>query len=284
MKNNIVLYHAGCPDGFGAAWACWKKFGDNAEYMPVSHGSPPPNVEGKNVIIVDFSYPETILLEMKESADSIVLIDHHKSAIESLSHLDFCHFDENFSGAYLAWKYFFPDEKVPLMIEYISDRDLWKWEMPHAKAILIVLDSIDKDFNKWSRFSSLCDELESSTWNSIMFEGYSILSYKDKLIERILSARSEMKIGGFLIPAVNTPIMQSEVASKMVEKDSFAAAYYYDGSKYKFSLRSSDDGVDVSLIAKAYGGGGHRNASGFRVSSLEELEVYSNEEGLKRLP
>ena len=51
MKNNIVLYHAGCPDGFGAAWACWKKFGDNAEYMPVSHGSPPPNVEGKNVYI-----------------------------------------------------------------------------------------------------------------------------------------------------------------------------------------------------------------------------------------
>jgi len=33
-----------------------------------------------------------------------------------------------------------------------------------------------------------------------------------------------------------------------------------------FSLRSNDEGVDVSEVAKQYGGGGHRNASGFKVS------------------
>jgi nanoRNase/pAp phosphatase (c-di-AMP/oligoRNAs hydrolase) len=33
-----------------------------------------------------------------------------------------------------------------------------------------------------------------------------------------------------------------------------------------FSLRSSDDGEDVAEVAKQYGGGGHRNASGFTVS------------------
>ena len=113
MKNISVLYHAGCPDGFGAAWACWNKFGDNAEYIPVKHGASPPNVEGRNVIIVDFSYPEPILLEMERVAESLVLIDHHKSAIKELSHLSFCHFDENFSGAYLAWKYFFGESSIP---------------------------------------------------------------------------------------------------------------------------------------------------------------------------
>jgi hypothetical protein len=26
MKKTIILYHLDCPDGFGAAWAAWKKF------------------------------------------------------------------------------------------------------------------------------------------------------------------------------------------------------------------------------------------------------------------
>jgi oligoribonuclease NrnB/cAMP/cGMP phosphodiesterase (DHH superfamily) len=271
LENILVLYHAGCPDGFGAAWACWNKFGDKAKYVPVKHGAPPPNVEGRNVIIVDFSYPETILLEMDRVADSLVLIDHHESAMKDLSHLSFCHFDMNFSGAYLAWKYFFEEESIPLMLRYISDRDLWKWEMPHSRAILIALDSIPKTFKKWSRFSDLCDQIGSSSWNSIMFEGYALLSYKDTLIKRIFSSSFNLEIGGHIVPVVNTPIFQSEVASQLVSNDSFSAAYYFDGDQYRFSLRSSDDGIDVSSVAKIYGGGGHRNASGFRIKNLNDL-------------
>ena len=38
-------------------------------------------------------------------------------------------------------------------------------------------------------------------------------------------------------------------------------------------LRSTDDGLDVSEIAKQYGGGGHRNAAGFRMDSGWEGEA-----------
>ena len=38
-----------------------------------------------------------------------------------------------------------------------------------------------------------------------------------------------------------------------------------------FSLRSTDDGLDVSEIATAYGGGGHRAAAGFSVPREHEL-------------
>ncbi len=273
MNNVLVLYHAGCADGFGSAWACWKKFGDNADYIAVKHGVSPPSVEGKNVIIVDFSYSEPILLKMKRDAASLILIDHHKTAMRELSHLSFCNFDINFSGAYLTWKHFFGEENMPLMIKYISDRDLWKWEMPHSKAILIALDSIPKTFAKWDSFSSLCDKIDSSTWKSIMFEGYALLSYKKTLIDRVASSGFKLKIGGYIVPVVNTPLFQSEIASELVVKDSFSAAYYFDGDQYKFSLRSSDEGIDVSEIAEIYGGGGHRNASGFRVRKLDDLEV-----------
>lgn len=277
MNDTLVLYHAGCPDGFGAAWACWNKLGDNADYIPVKHGAPPPSVKGKNVIIVDFSYPETILIEMQQDAESLVLIDHHKSAMKDLNHLDFCHFDMNYSGAYLAWKYFFDEQSMPLMIKYISDRDLWKWEMDHSKAILIALDSIPKTFEKWSRFSALCDEIGSSTWNQIKFEGYALLSYKKTLTDRLVASSFPLNIGGYVVPSVNTSIFQSDVASELVKPNSFSAAYYFDGEQYRFSLRSSDDGIDVSDIAKIYGGGGHRNASGFRVRSLIDLEDFKVE-------
>ena len=41
--------------------------------------------------------------------------------------------------------------------------------------------------------------------------------------------------------------------------------------EFIFSLRSGESGVDVSSVAKKFGGGGHKNAAGFSVSSLEEL-------------
>src|SRR3990167_9491025 len=42
MKNIVVIYHGKCPDGFSAAWIAWKKFGDDAEYIPGRHGEIPP--------------------------------------------------------------------------------------------------------------------------------------------------------------------------------------------------------------------------------------------------
>jgi phosphoesterase RecJ-like protein len=48
-----------------------------------------------------------------------------------------------------------------------------------------------------------------------------------------------------------------------------------DGGLRKVSLRSGDERVDVSAIARAQGGGGHRQAAGFTTSlSPEELVAF----------
>jgi nanoRNase/pAp phosphatase (c-di-AMP/oligoRNAs hydrolase) len=48
-------------------------------------------------------------------------------------------------------------------------------------------------------------------------------------------------------------------------------AWSWDGKRCNFycSLRSRDDGPDVSEIAKRFGGGGHEHAAGFRCSRLD---------------
>lgn len=124
-----VLYHANCYDGFGAAFAAWKKFGDQAEYIPVSYGQDAPFIlESEGIFIIDFSYPINTLNNLSQIAP-VVVLDHHKTAEEALSpHVGKDNpkiiFDMNKSGALLAWEYFHPETPVPLLIKHISDRDL----------------------------------------------------------------------------------------------------------------------------------------------------------------
>ena len=91
-------------------------------------------------------------------------------------------------------------------------------------------------------------------------------------MKNLLKNSHELNIAGYLVPAINSCFFQSEMGSHLSADNSFAAVYYFDGKEYRFSLRSSNDGVDVSKVAGLFGGGGHRNASGFSVSSLDELE------------
>ncbi len=42
------------------------------------------------------------------------------------------------------------------------------------------------------------------------------------------------------------------------------------------SLRSASDAVDVSVICKAMGGGGHKRAGGFTCERLEDVLVFAD--------
>jgi nanoRNase/pAp phosphatase (c-di-AMP/oligoRNAs hydrolase) len=61
----------------------------------------------------------------------------------------------------------------------------------------------------------------------------------------------------------------SDAAHELAKGRPFAGCYWDTPDGRVFGLRSTDEGVDVSAVAKQYGGGGHRNASGFRVSFAE---------------
>ena len=69
------------------------------------------------------------------------------------------------------------------------------------------------------------------------------------------------------MPVANLPYtLTSDAGHLLANGEPFAACYWDTPTGRVFSLRSTDDGLDVSEIAKKYGGGGHRNASGFRVA------------------
>jgi uncharacterized protein len=276
MTDTIVIYHGGCADGFGAAWAAWSRLGDSAQYVPGNYGEDPPDVTGKDVYLLDFSYKRPVLEAIIAVATSVTVLDHHKTAqadLEPLLESGRLHgqFDITRSGAAMAYKYFFPHDlffgrKTPSLIRHIQDRDLWKFELNGTREIHASLMSRPFDFQTWNEFAW---DLENSARRPLLIaEGAAILRSHDKLLGDLLAASTRtMKIGGVIVLVANLPWnMASDGGNRLAEGERFAATYYDGQDGRHFSLRSrGDSGDDVAEVAKLYGGGGHRNAAGFRV-------------------
>jgi hypothetical protein len=286
-KPDIVLYHGGCNDGFGAAWACWKKWGgghdpaDSPVYVPMRYGDKLPGLCGANVLFVDFSLKRDAMIEAAAEAKSIVVLDHHKTAwtelgeftsLERGEHADNMRFDSgvlvNFdmekSGARLAWEFCFPDEPIPYGLELIEDRDLWTFKYEETKAFTQVLSSYEQDFKVWSDALNFVDDTIGI--------GNALLRDHEKEVRECLANAHQVNIAGHKVLAVNVPyFLGSDCANELLKRDPgrpFSAYYFKRGDgNVQWGLRSRKD-FDCSEIAKRFGGGGHAQASGFTVPGV----------------
>lgn len=308
-QKPLVIYHGNCADGFTAAWAIWKRFGDEAEYFPGVYQQPPPDTKGRDVILVDFSYKREVLREMSVMARSILVLDHHKSAAEDLYHgadmtngwccvdrqdrpevkgavtweriqgnvaqdqsenvgqaVIYALFDMNRSGAGLAWDFFHPDTPRPALVNYVEDRDLWRFALPGTREIQAAVFSYPYEFGIW-------EMLARSDMNALRDAGAAIerKHHKD-IAELVKVCQRRMTIAGRDVPVASLPYtLTSDAGHLMAHGEPFAACYWDTPDKRVFSLRSTDEGEDVSAVAQAFGGGGHARAAGFAVPRDHEL-------------
>lgn len=301
-QKTMCIYHGNCADGFGAAWVVRKALGDQVEFVAGVYGHEPPDVTDKDVIIVDFSYKYDVLARISWKARSIIVLDHHKSAAEDLAkfppfhagvrldgrHADgstalgwesahtfmysqnspaiACCFDMNRSGAMLAWDHFFPGKEPPMLLRHIEDRDLWLFQLDGTREIQANLFSYPYDFEVW-------DKLMAADMETLRSDGAAIERKHHKDIAELVAVmKRRLVIGGHDVPAASLPYtLTSDAGHLMAQGEPFAACYWDTPDGRVFSLRSTDEGLDVSEIAKQYGGGGHRNASGFRVPFGHDL-------------
>ncbi len=277
----ICIYHANCADGFGAACVVRKALGIIKKFHAASYQDPPPDVTGQDVVIVDFSYKRATILEMASQAHSILIIDHHKTAQQDLIDLPDnvqVIFDMEHSGAMLAWMHYFQHIEPPALIKHIEDRDLWRFKLYNTREIMASLFSYPHDFALWSRLMGLWD-LEK-----LRQEGEAILRKHDKdVIEVVNATKRIMSIGGHYVPVANVPFtMASDAGHCLLDvreggiHPPFAATYYDTSEHRVFSLRSAEGRMDVSEVAKQFGGGGHKHAAGFKVtlSDASLFDIY----------
>ena len=286
MTKLLCIYHGGCDDGFAAALAVRMKLRDSVEFHPGVYQRPPPDVTDRHVLLVDFSYKRPVLLDMATRARSIVILDHHHTAAQDLfgfavptpfsewkdnglplvAHGIAALFDMTRCGAMIAWE-FFHETPPPAFIRYIQDRDLWRKELPSGDEFSIALRSYPQDFDTWERFVQAGPD-------ALIAEGAGIQRYYRARVEDLKRHAYRATIAGHPVRIANAPYFAaSEVAGEMADDDvAFGACFFQVAAdRWQYSLRSRAGAFDVSEVAKAFGGGGHKGAAGFTVSAPVHL-------------
>ena len=299
FKPSVVIYHENCDDGFGAAWAIWRRW-PGATFVPMQYGSALPGIdaEGRDVLVVDFSLTPDQCKTLTDQGKRIVMLDHHKTAAENLSvfsqikypdpvsitrafvaleqepGLDWLRrnviveFDMTRSGARMAWDFAFTGsaQPVPELILAIEDRDLWRFQRGDTKLISLYLRSVPRNFKTWDRLA-----IEYAQEPTVILDrARAIKAFYDAQVAEICAGTVvERFLGEYDVPVARSCpyAFVSDVCHALLDQHPdapFAVAAVQSYGATTFSLRSRDDRMDVSAIASANGGGGHRNAAGFR--------------------
>lgn len=278
IPEPFVIYHDPCTDGIGAAWCFWREnqLKDGAyELLPGKYQEPPPDVFGRDVFLVDFSYKREVLEVMLTYANSITMIDHHVSAIEDVWDLPakYPNFkliaDIEKSGAILAWEYLNPKKKPPVILEYIQDRDLWKFELPHSREINAVLRSLPITLKSIDDYANLT----KSQLKGLVKEGQALLRKEQHDVEMLMYNLQQIDLDGEEFKMVNCPGFYASAVGEQLSKEYGRGLTYYDTELHRvFSLRSlKGSDFDVARVAQKYGGGGHKHAAGFKLSWSHDL-------------
>jgi oligoribonuclease NrnB/cAMP/cGMP phosphodiesterase (DHH superfamily) len=287
FQSPLVIFHGGCRDGFAASWVANRFFTkpdvaavctQPVEYHAGFFGAAPPDVTGRDVFILDYSYPRPVMQKLINQARRMVVLDHHKTAQAALAGLgSSIHFDMNRSGAGMAWDHFDGGARSWL-VDYVEDHDLWRHSLKDSRQVNALIAALPFDFKEWDA------QHEMGFRDSVVERGYAILMKIEQYCAEVSKNALLVKFEGHCVPLVNAPQADiSELLSGMLGKQfthrdgrsiatpAFSMGWWqrHDG-RFQYSLRSAGN-FDVSELARKHGGGGHVNAAGFETDSPVHL-------------
>jgi len=269
MKKILAIYHKDCIDGATSAGVLLKKFPD-AKLFPLGHSYTPEDMEP----IFDALDAETEIYtldcglgvtELLEKGYSVTTLDHHISEKESLTalakeHEEFTYvFDNEKSGASLAWTYFFPEEAMPELIKYVEDIDLWLGK--YGEESKFVGNYLFMFRNEPSRML----ELVEGDIKKVLSTGRIIAMAMDREIEKQVTIPPvTLKIGEHKVLAYNITIHESACGNILSgEQNQAVALFTIKGEDVKFSFRGKEGQSPSALdLATELGGGGHVCSAG----------------------
>ncbi|XP_010535036.1 PREDICTED: uncharacterized protein LOC104810434 [Tarenaya hassleriana] len=280
-------------------------FFPNSVYSPIKIDQLPLQ-EISHLYLLDFTGPPGFVHQISPKVDNVVILDHHKTAAETLRDVSSMFknvtkvLDMERSGATIAYDYFMQKlieesrescremtdlKRMRRVFEYIEDGDLWRWKLPESKPFYSGISDLNIEYNV-NQNPSLFEQLLSLDLDNVINRGKASLSQKQKLINEALEQSYEIVLNGdgefgrcLAVNADEIAEMRSELGNQLAEKSKnlklrgigavvYRVAELESENKLKISLRSVPD-EDTTTISQKFGGGGHKNASSFTLSSIE---------------
>ncbi|ARF10837.1 DHH family phosphohydrolase [Hokovirus HKV1] len=281
---DLVIYHAKCIDGFACILTIDLYNRENLtdddkqlEYVAVNHNNYIiPDVKNKNVLICDFSYNYDITMSIIKDAKNVLIIDHHDTAQDNLKNIpDECKiFDMTHSAAVLTWKYVFPNRKIPLLFQYIEDRDTGKNSMEFTNEFFVWFSTIPQAFETFSRYlnDSMLIKMINN-YGKIYYKQYSyyINGSAEHAKQTFMKIQVQDDVKYYFVGYHNQTNFKTDVGNEIVVKYpniDFSATYSMsdNSDKTKFALRSDENSTNVAKIAELFGHGGKKKAAGLVIN------------------
>ena len=291
-KNIIVFYHENCLDGFTSCYTAWKKFKNTAEYIPLSHLPESKNIlQEKKIKISDFKNKEIYfidyclkdkqeLLAIEKIAKKLVVLDHHEGMEENIKSLKNHLFGEGGeSGTYLAQKYFFPKNKIPNLVKYVAIGDTYTFKNEkEERKILAYISTIDFDFKSFTKLEKdLEDKNKENEYKKI---GEILNKQAKKVVDNVFKNNAKLiNFDKYKVWAINdgNVFLKNHLGKMAAEKTGiFGMVFSLQKDFLNVSLRGVGK-IDLSLLAKKYGGGGHFNAANFKTTDEKIIMNFIKE-------
>lgn len=283
----LCVYHACCVDGLAAASVVLKKH-PGMTLVACAAGNDPDFgkcVYNTTIFFVDISPSVSFLKGLLDAGNKVTILDHHISAFRSLSEVHHDNFEyvykEDACGCLITHTFFFPETPVPWYMQYIDDNDRWIHKLENTSEIN---SAIQSDYRSITGMA----QLETISQSDLLERGRFLKSVLEKNVADSMATRIECE---YTDPMKRTlqcylysdfAYARSLTGSRLMglrmtngELPDFVAFYRYDlrTDKIFISLRGRDTGVDCSEIAVRFGGGGHRDACGFELSTFQPLNT-----------
>lgn len=267
MRSTYIIYHANCLDGMTSAAIAYKKFGDQATYLPgVYHKQPLADVQDADVYLLDFTMQEQPLRELLAKGNRVTIIDHHEDPVKAIQHVPVHEliYDKNESGASLTWAYFFPELVPPRMVEYAKDYDLWKFKYPETNGFISWLEQFPLDIKVFKEKLGMTD----AEYQGALDIGTPLYTYKMNLVTAIIAQARPCIIKGRSGWMVNGPYpLASVIGNELSKKHGTFALVWSERSDRMVQMSFRSDGTkEPQQIAEELGGNGHKSAAGVALS------------------
>jgi len=268
-----IFYHSADLDGHCSGAILYRLF-PGAELFGINYGDEFPWGKIKKneaVSMVDFSLQPFDDMERLNGIARLTWIDHHKTAIEEAHVRGFlasdCQVLEIGRGACeLVWEYYTHEKNKA--VELLGQYDVWNL-IPGALELqqgLRLYDTMPSNTALWEKVF-----YDDVFLESLLLNGSIILKKQDRDNTAYAKACAfETDMGGMKVIAINKGLTNSQLFKSVYNKNKHDAmlTFVWRKGQWTVSLYSDHNNIDVSVICKANGGGGHKGAAGFQCDVL----------------